>query len=53
MARGKKWEEKKLQYAMLTEVVRQGGFLIAVIIRFSAIPGHCELSHTNLLQTPH
>ncbi|EIW58061.1 uncharacterized protein TRAVEDRAFT_72912 [Trametes versicolor FP-101664 SS1] len=40
MARGKKWEEKKLQYALLAEVVRQGGFLIAVIIRFSAIPGH-------------
>ncbi|KAI9001513.1 hypothetical protein BD414DRAFT_474892 [Trametes punicea] len=40
MARGKKMEEKKLQYALLAEVVRQGGFKIAVMIRYSAIPGH-------------
>ncbi|KAI0648623.1 snare associated Golgi protein-domain-containing protein [Trametes meyenii] len=40
MVRGKKWEEKNLQYGLLAEVVREGGFLIAVIIRFSAIPGH-------------
>ncbi|KAH9895287.1 hypothetical protein C8Q73DRAFT_730688 [Cubamyces lactineus] len=40
MARGRKWEEKKLSYALLAEVVRQGGFKIAVVIRYSAIPGH-------------
>ncbi|KAI0350415.1 hypothetical protein OH77DRAFT_1431022 [Trametes cingulata] len=40
MARGKKLEEKKLQYALLAEVVRHGGFLVAIIIRYSAIPGH-------------
>ncbi|KAI0327055.1 hypothetical protein GY45DRAFT_1373459 [Cubamyces sp. BRFM 1775] len=40
MARGRKWEEKKLSYALLAEVVRQGGFKIAVVIRLSAVPGH-------------
>ncbi|KAI0761576.1 snare associated Golgi protein-domain-containing protein [Trametes elegans] len=40
MARGRKLEEKKLQYAFLAEVVRRGGFLMAVIIRYSAVPGH-------------
>ncbi|KAI0667983.1 snare associated Golgi protein-domain-containing protein [Trametes maxima] len=40
MVRGKKWEEKNLQYGLLAEVVREGGFVIAVVIRFSAIPGH-------------
>ncbi|KAI0365522.1 hypothetical protein BV20DRAFT_973065 [Pilatotrama ljubarskyi] len=40
MARGKKLEEKKLQYALLAEVVRQGGFLVAVVMRYSAVPGH-------------
>ncbi|KAI0636339.1 snare associated Golgi protein-domain-containing protein [Trametes polyzona] len=40
MARGRKWEETKLQYALLSEVVRQGGFLIALVIRYSAVPGH-------------
>ncbi|KAH9846287.1 hypothetical protein C2E23DRAFT_744432, partial [Lenzites betulinus] len=40
MARGKKFEDKKLSYALLAEVVRQGGLLMAVVIRYSAIPGH-------------
>ncbi|KAH9887697.1 hypothetical protein C8Q73DRAFT_668703 [Cubamyces lactineus] len=40
MSRGKKWEDTRLQYALLSEVVRQGGFKIAVIVRLSAIPGH-------------
>ncbi|KAI0655282.1 hypothetical protein C8Q70DRAFT_436819 [Cubamyces menziesii] len=40
MSRGKKWELKRLQYALLAEVVRQGGFKVAVIVRLSAIPGH-------------
>ncbi|KAH9886466.1 hypothetical protein C8Q73DRAFT_795298 [Cubamyces lactineus] len=40
MTRGRKIEAKRLQYALLAEVVRQGGFKIAVIVRLSAIPGH-------------
>ncbi|KAI0656907.1 hypothetical protein C8Q70DRAFT_1075733 [Cubamyces menziesii] len=40
MARGRKIETKSLQYALLAEVVRQGGFKIAVIVRLSAVPGH-------------
>ncbi|KAI0833890.1 hypothetical protein BC628DRAFT_1528064 [Trametes gibbosa] len=40
MSRGKKMEEKKLAYALLAEVVRRGGLLMAIVIRFSAIPGH-------------
>ncbi|CDO74539.1 hypothetical protein BN946_scf184641.g5 [Trametes cinnabarina] len=40
MARGEKMEEKKVKYALLAEVIRQGGFKIACIIRYSAIPGH-------------
>ena len=34
-------EETKLKYALLVEVVRQGGFRIPIVMRFSAIPGHC------------
>ncbi|KAI0326157.1 hypothetical protein GY45DRAFT_1374182 [Cubamyces sp. BRFM 1775] len=40
MTRGRKIEAKSLQYALLAEVVRQGGFKIAVLVRLSAIPGH-------------
>ncbi|KAI0346223.1 hypothetical protein BDW22DRAFT_1323747, partial [Trametopsis cervina] len=39
-ARGEKLEKTKLQYACLAKVVREGGFKIALIARFSAIPGH-------------
>ncbi|CDO74541.1 hypothetical protein BN946_scf184641.g7 [Trametes cinnabarina] len=40
MARGRKMEEKKVKYALLAEVIRRGGFLMAVVVRYSAIPGH-------------
>ncbi len=30
-----------MQYSCLARVVRDGGFRIALIARFSAIPGHC------------
>ena len=30
-----------MQYSCLARVVREGGFKIALIARFSAIPGHC------------
>ncbi|EIW57506.1 uncharacterized protein TRAVEDRAFT_21099 [Trametes versicolor FP-101664 SS1] len=39
-ARSRGWEEKKLRYGLLAEVVRQGGFVMAVVLRYSAIPGH-------------
>ena len=41
MARGKKLEETKIKYALLAQVVREGGFKIPVIMRLSVIPGHC------------
>ncbi|EJF56011.1 hypothetical protein DICSQDRAFT_164046 [Dichomitus squalens LYAD-421 SS1] len=40
MARGKKMEETQMRYAVLAQVVREGGFKIPVIMRLSAIPGH-------------
>jgi len=39
-ARGEKYEKTQIQYACLARVVREGGFKIALIARFSAIPGH-------------
>lgn len=39
-ARGEKLERKKIFYACLARVVRDGGFRIALIARMSAIPGH-------------
>lgn len=40
-ARGDKLEKNKIFYACLARVVRDGGFKIALIVRWSAIPGHC------------
>ncbi|KAJ7700370.1 hypothetical protein B0H17DRAFT_1047094 [Mycena rosella] len=39
-ARSEKLEAKELSYGLLAHVVRQGGFLMVLIIRFSAIPPH-------------
>ncbi|KAJ7074641.1 hypothetical protein C8F01DRAFT_1242867 [Mycena amicta] len=39
-ARGEKMERTQLPYACLARCVRTGGFKIALIARFSAIPGH-------------
>ncbi|KAF8260064.1 snare associated Golgi protein-domain-containing protein [Lactarius quietus] len=39
-ARGEKAEKTNIRYACLAQVVREGGFKIAVIARYSAIPGH-------------
>lgn len=49
-ARGDKLEKTQLKYACLARVVREGGFKIALIARFSAIPGHCKCSP--LTRTP-
>ncbi|KAJ7911550.1 hypothetical protein B0H13DRAFT_2009146 [Mycena leptocephala] len=39
-ARGEKMERTQISYACLARCVRTGGFRIALIARFSAIPGH-------------
>ena len=39
-ARGKRTEETNLKYALLAQVVRDGGFKIPVVMRLSMIPGH-------------
>ncbi|KAJ3557928.1 hypothetical protein NP233_g11619 [Leucocoprinus birnbaumii] len=39
-SRGEKLERTNISYACLAEVVRVGGFKIALIARLSAIPGH-------------
>ncbi|KAJ6491561.1 hypothetical protein DFH09DRAFT_1377197 [Mycena vulgaris] len=38
--RGAKMEAKDLSYGLLAHVVRHGGFLIILVIRYSAIPPH-------------
>ncbi|KAJ6558114.1 hypothetical protein B0H19DRAFT_1070675 [Mycena capillaripes] len=38
--RGAKQEAKDISYGMLAHVVRTGGFLIVLVIRYSAIPPH-------------
>lgn len=41
-SRAEEQEKKSIFYACLAKVVRQGGFKVAVIVRYSAVPGHCE-----------
>ncbi|KAF7328924.1 hypothetical protein MVEN_02522300 [Mycena venus] len=45
-ARSKKEEKSKLSYALLAHVVRTGGFVVVLMIRYSAMPPHsaCVLS---------
>ncbi|KAI0688687.1 hypothetical protein C8T65DRAFT_746469 [Cerioporus squamosus] len=38
--RGEKTEQKNLRYALLSEVIRDGGLLMAIMVRYSAIPAH-------------
>ena len=47
-ARGQRTEEANLKYAVLAQVVRDGGFMIPVVMRLGAIPGH-GASHFLLL----
>ncbi|KAI6018148.1 hypothetical protein PISMIDRAFT_683140 [Pisolithus microcarpus 441] len=35
-----KKEKSNIQYACLSKLVREGGFKIALIVRYSAVPGH-------------
>lgn len=39
-AAASKMERKNLTYACLSEIIRTGGFVVALLARFSAIPGH-------------
>ncbi|KAJ6631535.1 hypothetical protein B0H10DRAFT_1938399 [Mycena sp. CBHHK59/15] len=39
-ARGNKMEAKDLSYGLLAHIVRNGGFLVVLVIRYSAIPPH-------------
>ncbi|KAF5346208.1 hypothetical protein D9756_011139 [Leucocoprinus leucothites] len=39
-SRGEKLERTNISYACLAQVVREGGFKIALVARLSAIPGH-------------
>ncbi|KAJ7074556.1 hypothetical protein C8F01DRAFT_29684 [Mycena amicta] len=39
-ARGAKMEQKDISYGLLGYVVRKGGFLVVLVVRFSAIPPH-------------
>ncbi|KAI0833888.1 hypothetical protein BC628DRAFT_1292133, partial [Trametes gibbosa] len=38
--RGKKYERKKLSYALHAQVAREGGILVPTIMRLTFIPGH-------------
>lgn len=42
-ARGKKAELTSIPYGCLSHVVREGGLIIAVVIRYSSIPSHRAL----------
>ncbi|KAJ7749913.1 hypothetical protein B0H16DRAFT_1550599 [Mycena metata] len=39
-ARGEKMERSNLSYGLLAHVVRKGGFLVVLVVRYSAIPPH-------------
>jgi len=39
-SRAQKWERTKLFYACFAKVVREGGFKVAIIARYSAVPAH-------------
>ncbi|KAJ7629498.1 hypothetical protein DFH06DRAFT_1225894 [Mycena polygramma] len=42
--RGKKMEAKDISYGLLAHIIRNGGFLIVLVIRYSAIPPHFATS---------
>ena len=43
-ARAQKNEQKSVKYALIAEVIRQGGIKMAIMVRYSSIPGHCTSS---------
>ena len=50
--RAKKSEQKSVKYALLAEVIRDGGLKMAVMVRYSSIPGHCTSLPFSLLLSP-
>jgi hypothetical protein len=38
-ARAERMEKKNMNYGLLSHVIREGGIVMATIVRFSAIPG--------------
>ena len=50
-ARGEKLEREKIMYACLARIVRDGGFKIALIARYSAIPGHCAFLSFSIIDS--
>ena len=42
--RAERLEHDSLKYGLLSHVIREGGFKIALMARLSAIPPHCESS---------
>ncbi|RPD69735.1 hypothetical protein L226DRAFT_471371 [Lentinus tigrinus ALCF2SS1-7] len=38
--RAEKAESKNLRYAFISEVIREGGLVMAIMVRYSAVPGH-------------
>ena len=45
MQRGRKFEEKSITYALYSQIIREGGYRVPIIMRFSAIPGHRKLHY--------
>lgn len=39
--RGKKLEQTNIKYGSFAQIIREGGFSVAIIIRYSAVPNHC------------
>lgn len=39
---GERLEKRTVQYAALARIIREGGLVIAVVVRYSVIPNHCE-----------
>ena len=42
MARFEKYERTNISYGCLARSLREGGFKLAIIARFSAYPSHCK-----------
>ncbi|KAJ7912558.1 hypothetical protein B0H13DRAFT_2007169 [Mycena leptocephala] len=43
-ARGKRLELTNIQYGTLAHIVREGGLVIPIIIRYSSFPAHCNFT---------
>lgn len=43
-SRARKIEQKSISYACTATVIREGGFLVALMARYSFLPGHREFT---------